>query len=480
MPVTIEDKRSATEVMFMLKLDKNDPLDRMIIQELQGEPVLFDTWLDAMDELDEEPDCAQILQARGLRAVDVLRDAENYRADFLARLSALDLSIDDCFTLCTGLVEQAQNGSSPQLLRVYCEILADPGFLLETSPEYSCEEDRTDHEEQVIMQYLNFCPQRDTILKTMTQQKELSIKFSQVKKIRNPRPADCDTKRSYEIAKCFAELFELPSKGNRDILLGNLSYYIQIVASSSELKAIEPLLVFRLLTRHRSRMCTVRDLNVRLSSLWERGESNIDHDNGKNFKQYRRNLHLFQNLCRIYSTDKMVDLPLCWYVLDQITVLGDFTRQEPSLVEELMTSSVSKYGFPPTVGELVEDALFSCFENGYGDNVVLENSGLSCKELMKFECSPLPQISRTLNRISDYMNDHADDLIKKFLQASPGDIGALCQDILESANRKSTYQPKDTHELALFLSSINGGLMELQDYLAQQYLILAGNQLTQL
>lgn len=463
----------------MWKLDKNDPLDRMMIQELQGKPVLFDTWLDAMDELAEEPDCAQILQEQGRRAEDVLDEAKRYKADFLTRLSAFGLSIEDRFALCAGLAEQAKKEPAPQLLRIYCEVLADPGFLLEPQLGYDCEEDRAGYEEQVIMQYLDFCPQRDALLKAMTQQKELFTKFSQVKKIRNPRPADCDTKRSYEIAKCFAELFSLPSKGDREILLGNLSYYIQIAASSSALKAIEPLLVFRLLIRHRSRMCTVRDLNVRLSSLWEQDKSNIDHDNGKNFKQYRRNLHLFQNLCKIYSTDKMVDLTLCWYVLDQITVLGDFTRQEPMQVEELMVGDTSKYGFPPTVGEIVEDALFSCFENGCGDNVMLESSGLSCDELGKFECSPLPQIICTLERISDYMNDHAVDLTNKFLQVSPGDVGVLCQNILESANSKSTYQPKDTHELALFLSSINGGLMELQDYFAEQYLVQTGNLLTQ-
>lgn len=56
----------------MLRLDKNDPLDRMILQELGGKPVPFDTWLDAMDELDEEPDCSQILQERGLHMEDVL------------------------------------------------------------------------------------------------------------------------------------------------------------------------------------------------------------------------------------------------------------------------------------------------------------------------------------------------------------------------------------------------------------------------
>ena len=40
----------------MLKLDRNDPLDRMLLKELSGNPVLFDEWLDAMDELADEPD----------------------------------------------------------------------------------------------------------------------------------------------------------------------------------------------------------------------------------------------------------------------------------------------------------------------------------------------------------------------------------------------------------------------------------------
>lgn len=62
----------------MLKLDRSDPLDRMVLQELNGEPVLFDTWLDAMDELAEEPDCAQILREHSLCAEDALSEARHY------------------------------------------------------------------------------------------------------------------------------------------------------------------------------------------------------------------------------------------------------------------------------------------------------------------------------------------------------------------------------------------------------------------
>lgn len=49
----------------MLRLDRNDPLDRMLLQELLDGPVPFDEWEEAMDELDQLDetalDCARIL-----------------------------------------------------------------------------------------------------------------------------------------------------------------------------------------------------------------------------------------------------------------------------------------------------------------------------------------------------------------------------------------------------------------------------------
>lgn len=459
----------------MLKMDRNDPLDRMILQELNDEPVLFDTWLDAMDELDEEPDFAQILQERGLRVEDVLRDAENYKADFRDRLSEWNLPIDDRFLLCARLLTRAGKAPSLELRRIYCEILCDPGFLLDPEPELTDDEDRQLHKEQVIMQYLDFCQDRDQLLETLALRKELSEKFSEAtKEIRSPVSVGCEQARIYEIVKCFTAIFDLPKKGHGDILQKNLLGYIQIATASPTLKSIEPLLLFRLLTKHQSRMCTVSDLNISLPALWKRDDQQIDRNNGRNFKQYGRNLRLFKELCRLYRDDEAVNLPLCWYGLDQVTVLGEFYRTHISTGWEY-AGSEREYSFIPTVEEIVEDALFSCFPDCHEGNVVLRDSDITFDELDKFQKNEKSPTWSALDKISDYINDRIADLGTQMVRSTPEEIKALCQDILEQSKIK--YRPKSPHEAELFLAAINGGLMECQDWLAGYLLTQAGHAL---
>lgn len=455
----------------MLRLDQNEPLDRMILQELSGEPVLFDTWLEAMDELAGGPDCTQILQERGQSAKDVLLEAQRYRDDFRAHVSAQRLPLDNRFALCAALFSKAKENPSPELLRIYCEVLSDTGFLLNPKPG----SDDAGNREQSALQYLDFCQSCDDLRQTLMRRKELSEKFSDgTKEIRNPRPANCDTKLSYEIATCFTALFELSDKGSGDILLDNLSHYMRIAASSPGLKSIEPLFLFRLLTKHQSRMCTVSDLTVSLPALWKQDEQQIEQNNGRNFKQYRRNLLLFKNLCGLYKNDMTVDLPLCWYGLDQVTVLGEFYREHISVGWEYADSE-SENLFIPTVEEMVEDALFSCFPNGYEDNVVLMDSNITLKELDQFRQCEEASILGALDKISGYMNARTADLAVQMAHAAPEEVKALCRDILEQSGIK--YRPKSPHETELFLAAINCGLMDCQDWLAGYLLAQAGHAL---
>ena len=459
----------------MLSLFRHDPLDRMILQELNGQPVLFDTWLDAMDELADEPDCDQILREKGLDQEDVLRRAEAYKADFRRRLSDRGLPVYDRFELCRLLSEQAQSVPSEELLHIYCGILCDPGFLLDHEPELTDDEDQADYEEQIIWQYFGFLEEQSKLMQALTQRRKLARNFEQiVKGKRSPKPVDCDTERRYEILQCFADLFDMPRNGGERILLDNLSHYMQIAAASPVLKSVEPLFLFRLLTRRQSYMCSQPGFEAKLPPLWKRNNNRVDENNGRNFKQYRLNLQLFDHLCYIYRKDESVDFPLCWYGLDQITVLGNFYRQEIQTLEY----NPDDIPFPLTVEEMVEDSLFSCFENGYGDNVLFVDSDLTYRELERFQCSSNPLISHALEKLSDYMNCHAAELTERFLQADSPQVKLLCQDILEQAGIEGIYQPKSEHDLALFLASINGGLMELQDYLAGQHLIQAGHALS--
>lgn len=459
----------------MLKLNRNDPLDRMILKELDGTPVLFDEWLDAMDELADEPDCAQTLQERGLDHGTVLQEAQAYRMDFHARLAGRDLPVFDRFILCRQLADQAQAAPSLELLQIFCELLCDPGFLLDHKPEITSKGDREDAEEQTILQYLDFMEGRDKLLQILLRRGKLVGRFSRItKEKRSPTPVDCDTERKYEILQCFTALFNMPAKGTGDILLHNLTHYMRVAAASPRLKSIEPLLIFRLLTRRQSYMCSIPDLAVDLSALWRKDSNRMDGDNGRNFKQYRTNLQLFSGLCRIYERDRQVDLPLCWYGLDQVTVLGDFYRQEIA-PEWTYSDREDEFPFPLTIEELVEKALFSCFERGSGDNILLTDSGISHKELLDFQYSDHPLTVSVLDKISDYMNSHAVDLANQFLQADPSGVKELCRAILEDASIRITVSAQ---ELPLLLASINEGLMELQDYFANQYLIQAGQALT--
>ncbi|MEH2940814.1 hypothetical protein [Lawsonibacter sp. JLR.KK007] len=466
------------EVTVMLCLDKNDLLDNMILQELSGRPVPFDIWLDAMDELAGEPDCEQLLEEKGLSREDVLRSAEAYKTGFRRRLSDRDLPVYDRFALCRLLSEQAQSEPSEELLRIYCGILCDPGLLLDHEPEITDAEDRTDYEEQIIWQYFDLLTEQNKLLHTIKQRKELAGRFEKItKENRSPKPVDCDTGRSYEILQCFLGLFDMPQKGNESILLDNLSHYIQVAGASPALKSIEPLFLFRLLTRRQSYMCSQPGFEAKLPPLWRRDNNKVDENNGRNFKQYRLNLHLFCRLCHIYRKDEAVDFPLCWYGLEQVTVLKAFYWDHIA-TDWRYADSEDDFPFIPTIEELVEDFLFSCFENGYGDNVLFMDSGLTYRELERFQCSSNPAISHTLEKLSDYMNCHAAELAERFLQADLPQVKVLCRDILEQAGIEGIYQPKSAHNLALFLASINGGLMDIQDYFAGQYLIQAGHALS--
>lgn len=196
----------------MLKVDRTNPLDCMILRELGGNPVLFDEWLDAMDELADEPDCEQILKERGLDREAVLREAWDYRGDFRTRLSERGMPVYDRFALCRQLYEQAQAAPSPELLRLFCEVLCDPGFLLDHEPEITGEDDRVDAEEQIILQYLDFVEEWDGLLQVLLRRGVLTGKFSKItKENRSPTPVDCDTERKHEILQCFTALFDMPA-----------------------------------------------------------------------------------------------------------------------------------------------------------------------------------------------------------------------------------------------------------------------------
>ena len=459
----------------MLHFDPNDPLDRILKQELDDNPVSLDEFLDVVtDWIDSEAnfDPGQILRDRGLNKDDILPKAVAYRTDFRTYLMEKGLPLDDRFGLCRQLSQLAQSEPSAELLRIYCDVLCGIVFLLGEEPQDMDEE----YENWLCLTYLNVLSERDELLAVFTERRQLAEKFSQVvQQKRSPRPVSCDMERKYAILRCFTECFDMPPKGDGNVLLNNLEAYLQIISAWPVLRSVEPLILFRLLTRRQSYMCSTPDLKVNLSALWKKDPSSIGRNNGKNYKKYWENLTFFHRLCCLYQEDQEVDLPLCWYGLEQITVLGNFYWNEVDDGREYLGQE-RLMPFLKPIEELVEDSLFSCFENGAGDNIMMEDSGLTCGELEDFQTDPNPLVSRELNKIADYMNDHAVELTNRFSQADTAAVRELCRDVLEQSALSGRVGIEG--HVPLFLATINGGLMEFQDYFANQYLIQAGHALT--
>lgn len=117
------------------------------------------------------------------------------------------------------------------------------------------------------------------------------------------------------------------------------------------------------------------------------------------------------------------------------------------------------------------ECVFSCYEHGEGDNLLLKDSGLSATKLERFQRSKNPRIKRALSRAEQYFNPNIVELTGRFLESNPEQVRVLCREILEASNLPEELRPENETETALFLAVINGALMEAADNFAEDYLL---------
>ena len=156
---------------------------------------------------------------------------------------------------------------------------------------------------------------------------------------------------------------------------------------------------------------------------------------------------------------------MCLYGFDHLSNLGDFYRAYPADKQSLP--------FDPSIEDVLleMECAFSLYEHGEGDNVLLNDSGLSAMKLNRFQCSKDRNIHNALDRIEKYLNQNLQDIMRQFLNAGPEQVRKLCTEILENAGLRKQEQPKNQEEKTLFLAVINEALMATADDSAEAYLI---------
>ena len=435
-------------------------LNGLMRRILRGETISMLDFLDTLDDLSEEPDETP--------TDEEIREAADAREWFLSELRRFGLPLEARHTLCRTLYEKAKAEPSQALLRLLCYILCDDGTLLDVDPELHLPE-------QDALCWQRIRRDAETLYAKLSLWKQMSVRFGELleklKEIRSVAPASAKADEALvsQVWKAYKRIFKL--KGNQTQLSDNIAVFLQIADSNPNLAAVKPLFLYRVLTRHAERVKNSSDLRLDFRALWKRQDYKIDESKGKNDKIrkiYVNYLALFESLYRLFETDEAVDAPLCLYGFDHLSNLGDFYR---------MTCPENKRTIPfeMSLEELLleMECVFSCYEHGEGDNLLLKDSGLSATKLERFQRSKNPRIKRALSRAEQYFNPNIIELTRRFLESNPEQVRALCREILEASDLPEELRPENETETALFLAVINGALMEATDNFAEDYLLEA-------
>ncbi len=433
-------------------------LDPLIERTLAGEAVPFDEWMEAEYALEEEPDAVPT-------AADI-REAAEARADFLKRLGSFGLSPDDRFLLCENLYGKAVKAPSDALLRLYCELVCDRGYLLDLDRS-----GRTD--EQDALCRLRQKKLSAALYAYLSMRRQQSERFRETLVLAGkggqPRGAaeGADEALAAEIAAAFLRITE--PKGDTAKLTDNVAGLLQMARSDPALRRIEPLFLYRALTRHAQRLLRDDAPQFDMAALWRYQRYQLEEDNGKNYRTCLRYLSLFEALYQLLSDRPGVDAALCLYGFDHLSNLGEFYR--------MLEREDKILDFGPQIEDVFLKNPFSCFEHGYGDNAVLESSDLTERDMEKYLSSRNRRRVCALDRVSAYMNRNIVELTARFMDAKPSEAPKLCEEILSSADLPLAQRPANETERTLLLAAIDQALMDAQNDWAEDYLIRAGKLL---
>ena len=390
----------------LLRYEKpSDPYEELLNDMIQrtsgGEIIAFDEFLDAMDELSEEPDEPQPTEAE-------IREAAAAKERILSEMRRFELPIENRLLLSTALYEKALKEPSQALLRLICYMLCDSNLLWNPNPE-----DRSPEDD--VNEWKTMRRGAAILYADLSARKRMSVQFGELlerlKQFRFSsvlkKPTDNPEKEA--IAREIAEIYiqNFPHKGKAPQLADNIFLLLTIADDNPDLAAIKPLFLYRVLTRHGKRLQSASDLRLDFKALWKYQSYKIDDDNGKNYRTYAQYMFLFETLYGLFETDETVDAPLCLYGFGHLSNLTDFYRRFYPEEEQTIPFSLS-------VEELwlKLEHTFSRLECGYGKCVVLEENGISLRKLSGILSSKDKAFQKAFEKIEGYLNANAAELLR--------------------------------------------------------------------
>ncbi len=471
-----------------LKAALDEPVD---VNEIWDTIIEIEQIEDAAEQ--EKPYFEEYLKETGLTPDDAIHLMHEFQADFRNRAERYGMSLEDHPALVRRLCELAEKEPSKELLRFYCELLCCSELFFSTDEEDSSEladaADYMESREYVEQLYDYFCKRI-----------ELSSRFCSITQTKLPKEipaASRNPDRKHQVFQTYAKLLGSKDSQQEGLFLDNIEYLLRMVDGMPTLRPVTPLFLYQMLIRHGKRLHTSDSTTFNLSALWKYRGYNIDEDNEKNWGKHSTYIRLFAEICKLYRDDPEIDLALCGFGFDQLSNLGDFYRDGALFVElyddvrleeledlceeeyngknPLVQMAGIKLRLPESLDNILLKTSCSCWE-GLDENILLKECGISEDELLYFLSDTKKKRTRILDNISEYVSQHANQLLEDYCQFNylDGDaVRAFCGQVLRSVPFSGRNHPK-LSDIPMYLAGINSVMIDLLRKQDQEYLKCAG------
>ena len=309
--------------------------------------------------VDEYIPFEKVLKTHGLTYQEGLRKSKEYYCKFRNLLGTFKIDTTSNESIYLSICELAEKSPNNDLLKLYCMVLTDNGFLMDNKNPM-----RTD--EQNILSWLEQSQQCEEVYRYVKNQSILESKLQDT-------ISTLDDKTSKKDVSLEAlELFHIVTQYNiyydyrhSNILLNNIESLLKILHSNQKLRKISTYVCFAVFTRKQSFMAKHSGYTPNLRVAFEYQKYTIDRNNGKNFNNYLEYVQLYENLRRYYVYNELSD-----YCFLKYSNLGEWYQLNGEPIEGVpmpFLSVINQY-----LGEIVLDfSNYEVIENPVADQMLL-------------------------------------------------------------------------------------------------------------
>lgn len=280
-------------------MDNKKQREMFLRKQAKEEYKWQEEYQELLRELSDDEYCLQKrLAKKSLRREDMeeeLAECRKKLADIVTkyqlRLGNLALFVKDVWK-CMGQME------AEELLFCFTVIACD------ANKEYGLMGMHRDcNQTDAIDFYLTFRKRSRKLQKNIRKLKEMEQEYQEIVHSKLVETAeDVQEKVVEELSRIVA--FYYPDRNLKaEILRDNLSYTVGMVEANPLIKKAAAVFFFRVILMHHQRLEKQENFHFAYKKLWNYQRYNIEWDNGKNYKEYRKNVEMFcriLNLCKKY------------------------------------------------------------------------------------------------------------------------------------------------------------------------------------